>query len=229
MLLQRLHECQARDCSSDVRNEFSGESSRSDLFLTNSIIIFYFYTNELQQTKSDRFLWIFSKLWFCRRTNAVEMQNETNHSLETKIADDKNQTTGTTTIDCINDTKFQSIRKVRQLKDASATPAKAMKLQRTQQLDEIIDAISQQANEMKEFLSTTATRDNGNDDARHFLRQQQIFMSDVVIKLRGIATVDAGTTANRFPHASTPYRTAKNKKIVEVSPGSPLRSSSKFD
>lgn len=49
----------------------------------------------------------------------TDSDSNNNITMETKVVGDKNTEDVTTTIECINDTKFQSIRSVRQLKDHS--------------------------------------------------------------------------------------------------------------
>lgn len=162
-------------------------------------------------------------------TDSAEIQNENNLTLETKIADEKNQTTGTTTIECINDTKFHSIRKARQLKDP-ITPVHAPKPRMNEKLDEIIESIAQQANEMRKFLITadkSKRKDKVSENAKEkFLHQHQQFLNEAVGKLRTIATNEVAKSA--LPLASTPYRSPRKTCIIQTTLSSPLRASSEY-
>lgn len=184
-----------------------------------------------QRIKSNKFYSIASKLWRCacgKSCDSAETQNENNLTLETKIADEKNQTTGTTTIECINDTKFYSIRKARQLKDA-ISPLQGTKRGINDKLEDVIESIAHQANEMQEFLATTTkSKRSGkasDNAAQKFLQQHQLFLNEAVGKLREIAAVPD----NGIPHASTPYRALRNASTVQASVASPLRVSSECE
>lgn len=229
MLLQRIHEWTARDLSSNVRNEHHRKFCPHNRFAHRSTI---YPQPILQRIKSNKIHSLASKFWRCvcgDSSDPAETQNESNLTLETKIADERNQTTGTTTIECINDTKFYSIRKVRQLKDVPS-PLHGGKPGTNEKLDEIIESIAQQANEMQEFLSTTASsKRNGKakeNAARTFLRQHQLILSDAVGKLREVAA--GGVADSRVPHSSTPYRSTRNAGIGQASSSSPLRASSEY-
>lgn len=185
-----------------------------------------------QRIKSNKMYTIASKFWRCTfgdSSESAESQNENNLTLETKIADEKNQTTGITTIECINDTKFYSIRKARQLKDAHSA-LHTNKRGMNEKLDEIVESIAQQANELQEFLSTVAkSKHSGKvseNAAQKFIQQHQLFLSDAVEKLREIAMNEM--TENGVPHASTPYRSTMNTSIVRRTLASPMRSSSEY-
>lgn len=187
-----------------------------------------------QQIKSNKIHALASKFWRCacrESIDSAEIQNENNLTLETKIADEKNQTTGTTTIECINDTRFQSIRKVRQLKDP-LTPPQVSKRDMSQQLDAIIDSMAHQANELKELLSAefvSKRKDKtGENVAQQFFQQHQQFLSDAVVKLRAIANEGGVVVGNGVPLASTPYRSSRNATIGQTVESSPLRASSKW-
>lgn len=147
--------------------------------------------------------------------------------METKISDERNQTTGMTTIECINDTKFQSIRRVRQLKDAELS-LHTNKRQVNEKLEAIIESIAHQANEMQEFVSKAAKTKRTENAAHKFLHQHQRFLADAVGKLRDIAA--GGIIDNCvLPHASTPYRSTRNATTNQITFGSPLRVSSEWE
>lgn len=173
-----------------------------------------------------------AKFWHCfcgkSSSNSAEIQNENNLTLETKIADDKNQTTGTTTIECINDTKFYSIRKARQLKDP-LSPMHATKCGTKEKLNEIIESMAQQTNAMQEFLSTTIKSKRSvkfsENAAQKFLQKHQLFLNDAIVKLQEISGA-GGMTDNVVPHASTPYRSIRNDSNVQTTLASPLHASS---
>lgn len=196
-----------------------------------SIASIFIICQIFQRIKSNKLCSIASKLWRCacgKSSDSAEIQNENNLTLETKISDEKNQTTGTTTIECINDTKFYSIRKARQLKDA-ISPLHATKRSMNDKLEGIIESIAHQANEMQEFLTTTAkSKRSGkafDNTAQKFLQQHQLSLNEAVGKLREIAAV----SENGLPHASTPYRTTRNASIGQTISTSPLRASSECE
>lgn len=135
---------------------------------------------------------------------SVDQQNITNFTLETKIADEKNLTTGTATIECINDTKFHSIRKTRQLKDVEIEMS--TKQNESVQLNEIIDLIM---NEAEHLQNHVAKQQNGKIKKRkrsesEFLSEHHTFMLEIIDKLRDISAIKSDKAA--VPHASTPYR-----------------------
>lgn len=100
-----------------------------------------------------------------------------------------------------------------------------------EKLEEIIESIAQQANEMQDFLSTTAkSKRSGKANetaAQVFLQQHQSFLSDAVGKLREVAATEAKNDG--LPHASTPYRPIRNATVIQTTITSPLRASSECE
>lgn len=73
-----------------------------------------------QQIKRNPVVSAISNLCKCRvgrtKQNSDRKTSKTT-TMETRFTDEQSMTTGTTIIECINDTRFSSIRETRQLKD----------------------------------------------------------------------------------------------------------------
>lgn len=158
---------------------------------------------EMQKKSSFRF-------WSCCRAKPkidVSDSQKTNRMLETKISDDKNVTTGTTTIECINETKFQSIKRAKQLKDSANASLKADARLTAERLTSMADSIESQANEIKMHLRST----EASKEVRTFIRDHHTFLVDIVKQLKELSAAQlANDSGLKIPHSSTPYRSQRN-------------------
>lgn len=73
----------------------------------------------MQQIKRNIIGSIFSNLCKCRSSSKLDVEKKTskNLTMETRITDDKNITTGTTVIECINYSRLSSIQEHKQSPD----------------------------------------------------------------------------------------------------------------
>lgn len=149
----------------------------------------------------------------CKRskksTNDEVIQND--FTIETKVSDERNVTTAT--IDCINESKFASIRNVRQLKDFEQLARKNGQTI-TERMQLIIDLIKNKTDELNGEKKIKRTSEEIRNDYCDFLKKIEIFLQEI-LQEKSVSSV---------PHSSTPYRTDR-KPLADRSR---LQASSEF-
>lgn len=148
-------------------------------------------------------------------------KSNTTLTMETRFNDDQSMTTGTTIIECINDTRFSSIRETRQLKDQTvdATTIHNDNQTNPEQLYAIIDSLVQQSDQLNNYLQLS--KKQRKRDQSNFMNEHQIFFTEIIAKLRTTA-LQSKPPAKSIPHSSTPYRCNTDIRRSRFSIGSPL-------
>lgn len=141
-----------------------------------------------------------------KASNGESTQN--NFTIETKVLDERNGTRAT--IEFVNESRFQSIRNVRQLKDSQLNSPKNIQTI-TERMQLVIDLINGKAEELQRESKAQKSPDELRTDYYGFLME-------VVKQLRGVMT----EKNLPFPLSSTPY-------CAERRAESRLQSSSKFE
>lgn len=133
--------------------------------------------------------------------DSAVIQND--FTIETKVSDEKNITVAT--INCINESKFASIRNVRQLKDFDAFARKNGQTT-TERMQFIIDLIKHRTNELNRETKMKKSPEEIRNDYCAFLKSIEKHLQDI-LREKDVLSV---------PHSSTPYR-AERQTIIEKS------------
>lgn len=141
-----------------------------------------------------------------KASNGESTQN--NLTIETKVLDERNGTRAT--IEFVNESRFQSIRNVRQLKDSPLNSPKNIQTI-TERMQLVIELINGKAEE----LQTKSKAQKSQDELR---TDYYGFLMEIAKQLRGVMNEKSLS----FPLSSTPYRAERKAE-------SRLQSSSKSE
>lgn len=183
----------------------------------------------------------------CVRKRSTQQKIQDILTLETRVIDETGAVC-TTNIECINDTRFSSIRNSKQLKDQTGNSSLnqmgkvsmfdisfadfSVIASPTDQdgnqgkVNVIIDSLIHQSEQLQNYM--VLSKKQRNKEQPQFLSEHQIFLTEVIDKLKNLKKTQPNTKT--IPHSSTPYRDNNENKVKPrpVSIGSPLSKTSKL-
>lgn len=185
----------------------------------------------------------------CVRKRPTQQKTQDNLTLEIKVIDETGAV-GTTIIECINDTRLSSIRNSKQLKDQTGNSSlnpmgkvslfdisfaafsviapPSQQVENQDKVNVIIDSLIHQSQQLQNYM--ILSKKQRKKEQPHFLSEHQIFLTEVIDKLKNFKETQPKTKTKTLPHSSTPYRNNNGNKVKPrpLSIGSPLSKSSKL-
>lgn len=196
--------------------------------------------------------------WLCFKRKQRKLENDHNITMEIKVTDEQNGDTNTTVIECVNDTKWNTPRKSKQIIRQSnerfnmttkgnqysvynkkiifiqsisvsiAAPNQTFSPQN--ELNSVLSSLSRQVEEFQGYLALSKKQRKLLKP--EFLSDHQVFLNDIIQKLRilNVPKPNSVAVSNAYyqHHSSTPYRSDYIRKPLAFSIGSQSTDTSTF-